>query len=45
MADKIEASMQNVETQNETANNVLKSDVDNIIVARNKECSVRIYFR
>lgn len=37
MADKIEASMQNVETQNETANNVLKSDVDNIIVARNKE--------
>lgn len=37
MADKIEVSMQNVETQNETANNVLKSDVDNIIVARNKE--------
>lgn len=37
MADKIEASMQNVQTQNETANNVLKSDVDNIIVARNKE--------
>lgn len=37
MADKIETSMQNVETQNETANNVLKSDVDNIIVARNKE--------
>lgn len=37
MADKIDISIQKIETQNENANNVLKSDVDNIIVARNKE--------
>lgn len=37
MTDKIATSMREIETQNETANNVLKSDVDNIFVARNKE--------
>lgn len=37
LADKIDDSIQKIEVQNENANNVLKSDVDNIIVARNKE--------
>lgn len=37
MADKIDDSIQKIKIQNENANNLLKSDVDNIIVARNKE--------
>lgn len=37
MDDKIDDSIQKIKIQNENANNLLKSDVDNIIVARNKE--------
>ena len=37
MADKIDDSIQKIKIQNENANNLLKSDVDNIIIARNKE--------